>query len=380
MTIPGFILRNALRNKRRLGLTISSVALSLFLFTTLQTALHELTQPPTSATAALRIVVRNKVSLGNVLPAKYQPRLERMPGVRQVMKLTWFGGVYKDKANFFPQFAVDAAQLFPVFSEAEIDPGQIQNFLKEKNACVVGIKTMERFGWKVGDRITLQGTIWPCDPELIIRGVYRKGIDMTNLFFHHDYFDELMGNQGLVGTYWIRTDNATVIPGLIERIDQTFANSDAETKTETERAFQLGFISMFGNVKVLLGSICTVIVFTMLLVTASTMSLAIRARSRDLAILKAIGFDGWQIFGLILAESFGLAITGGIIGCFGAAALYRRLDVYSLSHGVLLKLDVTPSILAAGLTVAVVLGIVSCLLPASASIRTTVVAGLKELD
>ena len=380
MTIPGFILRNAFRNKRRFGLTVLSVALSLFLFTTMQTALHELMQPPTSETAALRIVVRNRVSLGNVLPAKYQSRLERLPGVRNVMKLTWFGGIYKDKANFFPQFAVDAAQLLPVFSEAEIDPQQVQDFLKEKNACIVGCKTMQRFGWKIGDRITLQGTIWPCDPELIIRGVYRQGIDMTNLFFHHDYFDELLGNQGLVGTYWIRAENAGVIPGLVERIDRTFANSDAETKTETERAFQLGFISMFGNIKVLIGSISTVIVFTMILVTASTMSMAIRERSREIAILKAVGFDGWQVFGLILAESFGLAAAGGLIGCGGAAVLFHHLDIYSLSHGVLLKLDVTPNILAAGLTVAALLGIVSCLVPAYVSIRTTVVDGLKEVD
>ena len=303
-----------------------------------------------------------------------------MPGVRHVMKLTWFGGIYKDKANFFPQFAVDSEQLFPVFSEAEIDAKQIQDFLKEKNACVVGNKTMERFGWKIGDRITLQGTLWPCDPELIIRGVYRKGIDMTNLFFHHEYFDELMGNKGLVGTYWIRAENADSVSDLIERIDRTFANSDAETKTETERAFQLGFVSMFGNIKVLLGSISTVIVFTMILVTASTMSMAIRERSREIAILKAVGFDGWQIFGLILAESFGLAVAGGVIGCGGAAFLYRNIDIYSLSHGVLLKLDVTPAILAAGMTVAAILGIVSCLRPAYTSIQTTVVAGLKELD
>jgi putative ABC transport system permease protein len=380
VTIPGFIVRNAFRNKRRLILTVLSVALSLFLFTTLQTALRELTQPPTSEDAAVRIVVRNKVSLGNVLPEKYQPRLERMPGVRNVMKLTWFGGIYKDKANFFPQFAVDADQLFHVFTEAQIDPKQLQAFLKERNACVVGKKTMDRFGWKIGDRITLQGTIWGCDPELIIRGVYDKGIDMTNLFFHHEYFDELMGKLGLVGTFWIRADNTEVIPGLIERIDKAFANSDAETKTETERAFQLAFVSMFGNIKVLIGSISTVIVFTMILVTASTMSMAIRERSREIAILKTVGFDGWQVFGLILAESFGLAMVGGIIGCFGAWGLLSNIDIYSLSHGVLLKLDVTPSILAAGMTIAALLGLTSCAVPAYASIKTTVVVALKELD
>jgi putative ABC transport system permease protein len=380
VTIPGFILRNALRNKRRLILTVLSVAVSLFLFTTLQTALRELTQPATSEEAAMRIVVRHKVSIGNVLPAKYQARLERMPGVRYLMKLTWFGGVYKDERNFFPQFAVDADRLFGVFSEAEIDPQQQLAFIKEKTACVVGIKTMERFGWKIGDKITLLGTMWPCDVTVTIRGVYRGGIDETNLFFHHDYFDELMNDLGLVGTFWIRAANSEVIPGLIERIDRTFANSDAETKTETERAFQLGFVSMFGNIRMLIGSISTVIVFTMILVTASTMSMAIRERSREISVLKAVGFDGFQIFGLILAESFGLAMAGGALGCFGAWGLWTHLNMNAISHGLFIKFEVTPHIVANGLLIAVALGVVSCLMPAYTTLKATVVEGLKELD
>lgn len=380
MTIPGFILRNAFRNKRRLILTVLSVALSLFLFTTLQTALRELTQPATSEASALRLVVRHKVSLANVLPAKYQSRIERMPGVKYCTKFTWFGGIYKDERNFFPQFACEADKLFKVFTESDIDPKQLDNFIKEKTACVVGIKTMERFGWKVGDKITLLGTIWACDPELTIRGVYYGGIDESNLFFHHEYFDELMGDKGLVGTFWILADNSAVIPGLIERIDKAFANSDAETKTETERAFQLSFVSMFGNIKTLIGSISTVIVFTMILVTASTMSMAIRERSREIAILKAVGFDAQQVFGLILAESFGLAMAGGIIGCVGAWMLFSSIDIYKVSRGFFIKFDVTPHILASGLMVAALLGLISCLAPAYASIKASVVEGLKELD
>lgn len=380
MTVPGFILRNALRNKRRLLLTVVSVAVSLFLFATLQTALRELTQPATSEDAALRIVVRHKVSIGNVLPEKYGARLERMPGVKTVMKLTWFGGIYKDERNFFPQFAVDADRLTAVFSEAEFDPQQVQAFVKEKTACMVGAATMKRFGWKIGDRITLLGTMWPCDVEVIIRAVYKGGIDETNLFFHHDYFDELLGKKGLVGTFWLRTENTAVIPGLIERIDKTFANSDAETKTETERAFQLGFVSMFGNIKMLIGSISTVIVFTMMLVTASTMSMAIRERSREIAILKAVGFDGFQIFGLILAESFGLALSGGCIGCFGAWGLWNHVNMNALSRGLFIKFEVTPHILAAGILIALCLGVVSALMPGYTSWRTTVISGLKELD
>jgi putative ABC transport system permease protein len=380
MTIPGFILRNAFRNKRRLLLTILSVGLSLFLFTTLQTALRELTNPATSDEAALRLVVRHKVSLANVLPEKYQSRIERMPGVKVCTRFTWFGGVYKDPENFFPNFACEADKLFKVFTESNIDPKQRDDFIRERTACVVGVKTMQRFGWKIGDRITLQGELWPCDVELIIRGVYSGGIDETNLFFHHDYFDELMGRKGLVGTFWILAENAEVMPELVERIDKAFANTDAETKTETERAFQLSFVSMFGNIKMLIGSICTVIVFTMMLVTASTMAMAIRERGREIAILKAVGFDGRQVFGLILAESFGLAMAGGILGCFGAWTLFSSVDIYSLSKGFFIKFEVTPHILTTGMLIAAGLGIVSALVPAYASIKTTVVDGLKELD
>ncbi len=380
MTLHGFILRNALRNKRRLLLTVLSVALSLFLFTTLQTALRELTQPATSEESALRLIVRHRVSLANVLPEKYQYRIERVPGVEKCSKFTWFGGVYQDEKNFFPQFACEADKLFDVFTEAEISPQELQAFAAEKSACVVGIKTMERFGWKIGDRITLRGTIWGCDPELTIRGVYRKGIDETNLFFHHDYFDELMGELGLVGTFWIRAARGADMPALIERIDAGFRNTDAETKTETERAFALSFLSMFGNIRTLIGSICTVIVFTMILVTASTMSMAIRERTRELAVLKALGFRLREVVALMAAESFGLALTGGLLGCGTAWALFSHVDIYTLTQGFFIKFEVTPHILAGGLLIALGLGLASCVAPALAARRTTIIAGLKELD
>jgi putative ABC transport system permease protein len=382
MTIPTFIIRNALRNKRRLVLTVLSVAVSLFLFTTLQTALHLITNPPTTDQAALRIVTRHRVSLANVLPVKYQSRIERMPGVKYCSKFTFFGGIYKDQATSnFAQFAVDADRIFRIFPEAVVTPQEEEMFVKEKTACIVGAKLMERFGWKVGDRITFFGSIWPCDPELIIRGVYHgKNIDETLVFFHHDYFDELMGEMGLVGTFWIRTETAAQIPSLIERIDKAFANTDAETKSETERAFQLEFISMLGNVKLFIGSISTVIVFTMLLVTASTMSMAIRERQHEIAILKAVGFNAVQVFGLILAESFGLAITGGIIGCFGAKLLFENIDIYTLSQGFLPMFPVSASVVALGMLVSIMLGVVSSIAPSYACIRTTVADGLKELD
>ena len=379
MTIPGFILRNALRNKRRLTLTVLSVALSLFLFTVLQTALRELSQPQVTEQSALRLITRHKVSLANVLPLKYKSRIERVPGVKRVSRLTWFGGIYIDESNFFAQFGCDPNALFDILTEVTTDPEQVAAFKKEKTACMVGIKTMNRFGWKVGQKITLRGTIYPANMELTIRGVYHGGIDETNLFFHHEYLDESTGWR-VVGCYWIQAANADAVAEVIQKVDAMFSSSAAETKTETERAFQLTFLSWFGNVKLLIGSICSVIVFTMMLVTASTMSMAIRERTREIAVLKALGYNGGQIFSLILAESFGLALVGGLIGCVGTWFLAQHVDMYALSRGFFVKFEVTPHIVSAGLLIATAMGVVSCLAPAVASVRASVLDGLRELD
>jgi putative ABC transport system permease protein len=377
MTIPGFILRNALRNKRRFALTISSVAVSLFLLTMLQVVLRGLTDPTPTEQSALRIVVRHKVSLANMLFSKYQSRLERMPGVKHVTKLLWFGGIYRDEKNFFPQFACDAAEVFKVMSEAKIDPQQLQQFIQERAACVAGIKTAQRFGWKLGDKIHLLGAMWPCNLELTLRGTYTGGLDESMLFFHHEYFDEPLGDKGFTGLFWLQAESAAAASALMDQIDAEFANSDAETKTETEKSFQLGFVSMLFNVKRLILSLCTVIVFTLLLVTAGTMSMAIRERVREIAILKAVGFVRRQVFGLLLAESFGLAMAGGLLGCGAAWAGLRLVDLYPVSRGLFVSFDLAPQHLALSLLVAAGLGIVSCLLPAMTSARTSVVDGLR---
>lgn len=382
MTISGFILRNALRNKRRMILTVLSVAVSLFLLTLLLTILSIFNNPPTTEESAFRVITRHKVSLANVLPAKYQYHIERMPGVQHCSKFTWYGGIYRDESSSnFAQFAVDAEKIFKIFPEAVVDPLQEAAFIREKGACVVGRQLLERFGWKLGEKVNLRGTLWPCDVELTIRGVYiGGGGDETILFLHHDYFDELMEDRGLTGTFWIKARSAEEVPALIERIDAAFRNSDAETKTETERAFQLGMVAMWGNVKVFIGALASVIVFTMILVTANTMSMAIRERTREIAILKAVGFNGRDIFRLVLAESCGLALAGGVIGCFGARILADTLDVYKLSKGFVAFFPITWDVLAIGLLVALLLGVISSILPAWKSVTTTVTEGLRETE
>lgn len=380
MTLAGFIARNALRNRRRFFLTLSSVAVSLFLLTVLQVVLRGLTSPAASEQAALRLVTRHKVSLANMLFARQQARIERMPGVRAVTRLLWFGGIYRDEKNFFPQFACDAASLFKVMPEARIDPRELERFVRQRTACVVGVKTMERFGWKVGDRVTLLGAMWPCDLELEIAGSYSGGLDESPLYFHHEYFDELLGDRGITGLFWIRAESPAAATDLLHRIDAEFASTDAETLTETERAFQLGFVSLLGNVRALITAISSVILFTLLLVTAGTMSMAVRERAKEIAILKAVGFDGARVFSLILAESFALALLGGLLGCAAAWALVHSVDIYRLSRGLFVDFDVTPRIAGLSLAVAAALGVASCVLPALAGARRSVADGLRTVD
>lgn len=382
MTVPGFIVRNAFRNKRRVLLTVLSVAISLFLLTLLLTVLRIFNNPPSTAESALRLIVRHRVSLANVLPAKYQYRIERMPGVQYCSKFTWFGGIYRDEASSnFAQFAVEADRIFRIFPEAVVSPQEETAFVREKTACIVGRMLMERFGWKVGDKVTLQGALWPCDLELTIRGVYTGGGgDETILFFHHSYFDELMDNRGITGTFWLRVRDAEIMPELSAHIDTAFRNTNAETITETERAFQLNMISMIGNVKLFVSAIASVIVFTMVLVTANTMSMAMRERTREIAVLKALGFSGLDVFGLVLAESCGLALAGGVLGCLGARVLADTLDVYKLSKGNLPFFPITWDVITAGLVVALLLGVVSSLAPAWKSVRLTVTEGLRETE
>jgi putative ABC transport system permease protein len=381
MTVASFIAKNALRNKRRATLTILSVAVSLFLFVTLLVVLRELTVPPEDVGSSLRIAVRNRISIANALPARQLPIIERIPGVMAVTPLTFFGGKYKDDESIgFAQFALDPTKLLDIFGEAKLPRDQLETWVSDRTSCIVGRDTAERYKLKIGDRMNLQGTIWPCDLELKIVGIYQGTLDDRNVYFHQKYLDEALGNIGQVGMWWVRASNAEVIPQLIERINRAFANSSSEVRAETERAFQMSFVSMWGNIKILISSICSVVVFTLVLVTASTMSMAIRERIRELAVLKALGYKNRELFAFILAESFGLAMLGAIIGAGGAKLLYSTVSISKLTGGVFPYLEVTPRILSTAFLVAAGLGVIASLAPAISVARMSVVEGLKTLD
>jgi putative ABC transport system permease protein len=382
MTTAAFIAKNALRNKRRFALSVSSVAVSLFLLVTLQVALRELTNPIYDEGSALRIIVRNKVSLAQPLPARQLSVIERIPGVLAVTPFTFYGGLYKGDEKFtsFAQFAIDPARSTNIITDAKLPPDQLAAWIADRTTAVVGKLTTDRYGLKVGDRMQFTGQIYPCDLEFKIAGIYQGTADDRNVLFHHKYLDEALGNPGTVGAWWLRATSVEEATRVTERINKAFANTSAEVRAETERAFQLGFVSMWANIKILIGGISMIVIVALLLVTMSTMSMAIRERFRELAVLKALGFRRRELFAFILAESFGLATLGAVTGAGGAWVLFRIVDIQKLTNGLFLIFEVTPQMMGFAFTVAAVLGLVAAVGPMVSVARTSVVEGLKILD
>src|SRR5438876_153720 len=353
MTVAAFIAKNALRNKRRAALTILSVAVSCALLVTLLTLQRELTIPPEAEAASLRVIVRNKVSLAQPLPAKQLPVLERIPGIVAVSPFSFFGGNFREETvTSFAQFAVDPARFQGLIVEGRIVDGSYKDFIKDRNSCLVGADTMKRYGLKVGNKMRFTGTFYPVNLDLKIAAVFQGTVDDRGVFFHHKLLDELLGDPGTVGTWYIRVASAEVANDVIARVNKAFENTSAEVRAETERAFQMGFVSMWGNVKVLIGSISTVVVFTLVLVTVSTMSMAIRERFRELAILKALGFRRRELFSFILAESFGLAALGALLGVGGAWLVFTKGDIAKMTQGMIVLFEVPPRVMGLACAVA----------------------------
>jgi len=357
------------------------VAVSLFLFVTLLVALREITIPVEDVGAALRVLVRNKISIASFLPARQRSIIEKIPGVEAVSPFSWFGGKYKDEESMtFAQFAIDAKMLRRIFGEARMSEAEYDAFEKDQTSCIIGKLTADRYHLSVGDRLPFTSTIYPCSIEVKIAGIYSGTPDDRNVLFHHKYLDETCGEAGWVGTWWVKVKSIEDMPLVTQAINKAFANTSAEVRAETERAFQLSFISMWGNIKILVRSICAVVVFTLLLVSASTMSMAIRERFRELAVLKALGYRRRELFVFILAESFGLAMFGALVGVGSAWAFYTYGNMNKLTHNIFIRFEVTPGIIAQAVVVAAVLGIIASIAPSFAVARASVVTGLKTLD
>jgi putative ABC transport system permease protein len=332
MKIIGLILKNTARNPRRTVLTILSITVSIFLVSTLQTVLRTLDSAGQSNSSNLRLVVHRATSMTESMPVSYKQRIAALPGVKYVESMDWFGGYYADPSNFFANFATDVDDFDKIADELVIPPGQLAAWKRERTAVLVGKRLMETYHWKMGDRVTLKGTIYPVDLEFIIRAVYTDPEDVSlerAMYFHWDYFDESLGRPGRTGSFYVKAAMPEDVPRLADKIDGMFRNTDAETKTETEKAFNLSFVSMLGNIKLLLNAICLAVVFTILLVAGNTMAMSIRERTGEVAILKTLGFRQNAILYLLVGESVAIALLGGIAGALGAKTTYGFVHITS---------------------------------------------------
>ena len=376
-----FIFRNLLRKKTRTILTIGSIAVALFLFgllVTIETALNA----GVDVAGVDRLIVRNKISLIMPLPLSYQERLRQIDNVSEATFATWFGAIYQEPKNFFPQFAIDTDTYRTVFPEFEISDAEWNAFLADREGAVVGKGTADRFGWKVGDRIPLQGTIWTGTWEFNIRAIYegsRSGDDESQLWFQWKYLEERRQTSfggGTVGWYTVKIDDPDQAVTVTGAIDEGFSNSAYETSTETEQAFAAGFAKQIGNIKMLIMSIGAVVLFTLLLVTGNTMAMAVRERVPELGVLKTLGFGDRTVLFLVLAESLVIATVGGAIGV-GLAKLFTlggdptggMLPVFYLSTGEMLL----------GLGIAIFVGLAAGSIPALTAMNLRIVDALRRV-
>ena len=373
------ILANLLRKKIRTSLTAGSFAAALFLFGILAVvrgAFHQ----GLEVAGADRLVVLNKVSIIQPLPLSYRDRLVRIPGVTQVTFANWFGGVYQDERNFFPQFAVDRETYRQMFPEFVIPEDQWQAFLADREGCIVGEGLAERFNWKLGDRVPIQGTIFPGTWEFNIRGIYRgkrAQDDATQFWLRWDYLDERTPfRKGFVGWYMVRIANPDDAVRVVKAIDQEFVNSPWETKTDTEKAFAASWLKQMGNIEFLISSIGGVVFFTLLLVTGNTMAIAVRERVRELAVLKAVGFSDRFILFLVMAETMVVAAVGGGIGLAVAKLFTLRGDP---TRGLLPFFYLPPDTIVLGFALALAVGLMAGSLPALSAMRLRVADALRRV-
>lgn len=327
MRFAKLILKNVLRNKRRSLLTVSSLIVSLFLIISLATILTEFERGSEEANPS-RLMSRHSVSLTFLLPMANLQRILTVQGVKSAMPFTWFGGIYKDEKNFFANFAVDPKKLREIYPELKMSEAEWQAFASDRQGAVVGQKLAKLYGFTPGQRITLKSPIYNKDVEFIIRGVLTGGDEKT-LFFQHEYLNELAPEwaKDKAGMFSMIANSPDDVPRIGQAVDSMFVNTDAPTKTESEREFARSFEAMTGGIKQFLYAIMAAITFSLLLVMGNTMAMTVRERTKEVGTLKAIGFKRHTIAGLFVGESILLALIGAAIGIGAAVMLYRSIDM-----------------------------------------------------
>ena len=382
MKYSRLILANLFRKKVRLTLTIGSFAIALVLFTFLAVVKSAFSRGAEIA-GADRLVVVSRIGLMQVMPISHGDKIATIPGVKAVTHNHWFGGVYQDERNFFPQFVIDPENHRKVMTELVVPDDQWNNFVNDRMGAIAGARTAARFHWKVGDRIPIKTTLYGgAAAEFNLDGIYhseRPGGDESQFWLQWKYFDETVPPvlKSTAGWYVVKLNSPDDAVRVAKAIDEKFANSSFETKTETESAFAAGFAKQFGNIELLILSIGGVVFFTLLLVTGNTMAISVRERTSELAVLKAIGFSGRAVLFFVLAESIIIALVGGFIGL---ALAYLTIPVIGIAlTGLLPPLLLSKSLLTLGLGFALLVGAASGLLPGLGAMRMRVVSALRRV-
>jgi putative ABC transport system permease protein len=381
MTLTRFVTKNAFRNKRRSILTVLSIAFSLLLLTLMMTIWRAFYLDQGSAESAQRLVVRHRVSLTFNLPGYYREKIRAVPGVVSVVPVSWFGGIYKDAKpeNFFAQFGTDPEEFFKVFRDMQMPADQTAAWQHDRQGVIVDDSLAKKYGWKLGDRIVLQGTIYPINLDLFIRGIFHSYPDNKSVYFNAKYVEEAVGFfKGRAGTFSILVASPEDVSRVASTVDDMFRNSPQPTKAESEKAFGLEFVAMLGNVKAFILSICLAVVFATLLVSANTMAMSIRERTREVAVLKTLGFTRQTVLGLFVGEAVSLALVGGLIGIGLAYGL-----VYAATHSPqffsFYNLQVTAGMWVVAMFIAGLVGFLSALVPSYHASEINIVEGLRHI-
>lgn len=379
------IVKNCWRNRRRTTLTILSVGVSMCLLGVLMAVYHAMYLSDPTPEQALRLVTRNRISLTVSIPQFYKERIRQVPGVKEVMSSQWYGGAYKDARdpkNFFARFGVDPEAMFKIYSELVIPEDQKQAFIRDRTGTVIGRDLADKFNFHVGDRITITGDIYPGTLELTVRGIFDSPRKSEVLYFNWAYVREGLPEErkGEVGLFNILCDSPASVSRVAKTIDDEFHNAPVQTRTETEQAFTLSFASMLGNVKMFLFSICGAVMFTVLLVSANTMAMSVRERVREVGVLKTLGFTGGNILLIILGEACAISIAGGAVGFLLSTFLTSGIRKSPAGFFLPPIHPFDPSVAAACIAVAMVIGLLSSFVPAWGAARTPIVEALRSTD
>ena len=374
--------KNSLRNKRRSFLTISSVAVSLCLLGVLIAIYHALFMHDQSPGQALRLVVRNRVSLAQPIYASYEEKVRRVPGVKEVSVWNWYGGTYKDQdqKNFFARFAVEPKAFLTIRTQLEMPEDQRQAFIKDRQACIVSDDLARKLGFQVGQRIQLTGDIYPGTLDLKVVGIYHDPDATQSMFFSWDYLKETLpvARRSYIGTIAVLADSPDSVPRIAKAVDDMFENAPPQTKTESEQQFALSFVSFLGNIKVFLMAICAAVTFTILLVSGNTMAMSVRERIKEVGVLKTLGFTNEGILGIIIGEALCIALIGGVIGLVLAWLLTTGLTKSGAGAMVgVADLGLTWFTVVLSLAIALFIGFISSFVPAWNAARTNILDSLR---